>query len=211
MKNLIIISSVINTTNKALSYTNTRSVYSMLERYNQTIKSIESCDKVENNEILFIETSNIDGYMEETIKTMVNYYINFSDNSKIQEIIDGPLKGKAEATQLWNGIREVNIDNYDNIFKLSGRYWFSEEFDYLNYKNENNVFVEGPNKNALGTVMYKIGKPYFDQYIKCLDFCKRSNGMLEKDFINFFRNNYVTYPKIGIEGHVSVDGKLINW
>ncbi len=55
MKNLIVISSVINTTKNGLSYTNTRSVYSSDERYEQTIKSIESCKKINDSEILFIE------------------------------------------------------------------------------------------------------------------------------------------------------------
>lgn len=211
MKNIIIISSVISTSKDGLSYTPTRSVYNSDERYEQTIKTIESCYKVGDSEILLIETSNIDSEKEENIKSLVDYYINYSNNSEIQNIINGPLKGKAESTQLWNGIKEININDYDNIIKISGRYRFSEEFNYDNYTNENNIFVEGPNKSALGTVMYKIHKKSFEQYIKCLDYCRNSNGMLEKDFILFFKDNYITYPKIGVEGNVSVDGSLINW
>lgn len=211
MKNLIIITSVINTTSKGLSYTPTRSIYSSDERFEQTMKTIARCDMVEDCEILFIETSKIGLLKEDKIKSLVNHYVNYSDNSEIQDIINGPIKGKAESTQLWNGVKEININDYDNIIKISGRYWFSDEFDYMNYNNENNVFIEGPNKSALGTVMYKIHKTYFDQYLKCLDYCRNSNGMLEKDFIMFFRGNYITYPKIGVEGNISVDGKLINW
>ena len=211
MKNLIIISSVINTSKDGLSYTKTRSVYSSDERYEQTLKSIESCKMVNNSEILFVETSTIDSQKEEKIKSLVDYYVNYSNDEVIQKVINGPLKGKAESTQLWFAIKEININDYDNLFKLSGRYWFSEEFHYDNYYNENNIFIEGPNKSALGTVMYKIHKKSFNQYVKCLDYCRSSDGMLEKNFIMFFRDNYVTYNKIGVEGNVSVDGKLINW
>lgn len=211
MKNLIIISSVINTSKDGLSYTKTRSVYSSDERYEQTIKTIESCEKVDNCEILLIETSTIDSEKEEKLKSLVDYYVNYSNNPNIQKIIDGPIKGKAESTQLWNGIKEVDFNNYDNIIKISGRYWFSHEFNYDNFNNENNIFVEGPNKSALGTVMYKIHKSSFNQYLKCLGYCTNSNEMLEKDFILFFKDNYKTLPKIGVEGNVSVDGKLINW
>ena len=39
MNNLVLITSVICTTNKPLSYTNNRSVYSHVERFEQTKKS----------------------------------------------------------------------------------------------------------------------------------------------------------------------------
>lgn len=78
MKNLIVISSVINTTKNGLSYTNTRSVYSSDERYEQTIKSIESCKKINDSEILFIETSTIYSEKEEKLKSLVDHYVNYS-------------------------------------------------------------------------------------------------------------------------------------
>ncbi len=77
--------------------------------------------------------------------------------------------------------------------------------------NQNHVFKEGPNKIALGTAMYKIHKHDFAKYLLCLTFCKTSNGQLEKDFVRFFKDDYITYDKIGLGGNVSVDGKLISW
>ena len=43
--NLIIVTSVINTINEPLSYTETRSVFTAEQRFEQTIKSIESIKK----------------------------------------------------------------------------------------------------------------------------------------------------------------------
>ena len=51
MNNLILITSVICTTNKPLSYTNNRSVYSHEERFEQTKKTIETVkEKIPVNE-----------------------------------------------------------------------------------------------------------------------------------------------------------------
>ena len=211
MKNLIIITSVINISDKPLNYTNTRSVYSIQERYEQSLKSIDSCKLIKDSEILFVETSDIPCDMEDRIKSLVDYYINFKDDEKIQNIINNPIKGKAEATQIWNGLKHVNINDYDNIIKISGRYWLNDSFLYSNYDNDENIFKEGPNKIALGTAMYKVNKKSYKKYIKCIEYCMNSNGQLEKDFVKYFKNDYVTYNKIGLSGHVSVNGKLINW
>lgn len=210
MKNLIIITSVINTSSDRLSYAK-RSIYSKKDRYNQTLNTIKSCKNIKDYEILFIETSKINNEEESNIINLVDYYFNFNSDDEIQKIIDGPIKGKAESTQIWNGIKKININKYDNIFKISGRYWLNENFIYSNYENNLNIFKEGPNNSALATVMYKISKPNFKKYIECLNFCRNDNGILEQNFIKFFKDNYITFEKIGIEGNVSVDGNKISW
>ena len=48
MKNLVIITSVLNISNNPLSYTPTRSVYSYEERLEQTFKTIDSLSKIKN-------------------------------------------------------------------------------------------------------------------------------------------------------------------
>jgi len=211
MKNLVVITSVINTINKPLAYSPVRSVYNSEERYEQTLKTIESCKLIENCDVLLIETSEIGETKENVLKGLVDYYVNFTDDEDIQKIIDNPIKGKAEATQLWYGLKSINIDDYDNLFKISGRYWFNDDFSYENYNNTENVFKEGPNVIALGTAMYKLYKTSFEEYFSCLAYCQKSNNQMEKDFVGFFKKKYVTYDKIGLSGHVSVDGKLINW
>lgn len=209
MKNLIIISSVINITSNPLDYTKVRSVYSKGERYIQTLKTIESCSKVHDYEILFIETSPLDETMENNIKNSVDYYINFSDNEEIKKIIDGPYKGKSEAVQIWNGLKLVDLNNYDNIIKISGRYWMGNNFKYENYDNEDNIFKTGPER--LGTAMYKIHKNNYSKYIECLQGCMNSNTQLEANFYQYFKEDFKTYDKIGLEGFVSVDGNPIDW
>lgn len=211
MKNLIIITSVINISDNPLDYTNVRSIYSTRERYEQTIKTIESCKLVNNSHILFIETSDLNKVMEDNIKLLTDYYVNLTDNEEVRNVIDGPTKGKGEATQIWHGLDNVDITRYDNIFKISGRYWLNENFHYDMYDNEDNVYKEGPGRRTLGTASYKINKKNYDRYLECLEYCKNSNEQLEKIFAMFFKKNYITYDKIGLSGYVSVDGNLIDW
>jgi len=211
MKNLIIITSVINTSPENLNY-GPRSIYSLQQRYEQTLKTIESCYKIKDKEILLVETSTLSKEMEEELKCRVDYFYNFGEREEIRKKTDGKYKASAESTQIWEGLKKIDIHNYDNIFKISGRYFFNEYFDYeKKYKNNDNVFKEGPNKTALATVMYKINKTHFEKYLETIEHCKDSQKMLEQDFIKFFSNNYITFDKIGVEGNVSVDGNYINW
>jgi len=58
MNNLILITSVINTPNTPLSYTNTRSVFSRQDRFEQTKKTIKSVrEKLSNSKIIIVECS----------------------------------------------------------------------------------------------------------------------------------------------------------
>ena len=70
MKNLVIITSVINISKNPLDYTSVRSVYTKEERYAQTLETIKSCEKIEDKEILFIETSGLELGKESNIKSI---------------------------------------------------------------------------------------------------------------------------------------------
>ena len=211
MKNLVIITSVINISDNPLDYTKVRSIYSARERYEQTLRTIESCELINNSETLFIETSDLNVGMEDNIKSLTTYYVNLTEDQEVRNVIDSPLKSKGEATQICNGLDVIDIARYDNIFKISGRYWLNENFHYDMYDNENNVFKEGPGKKTLGTASYKVNKNSYDKYLECLIYCKNSREQLEKNFAMFFKDNYITYNKIGLSGFVSVDGNLIDW
>lgn len=211
MKNLIMITSVINISKDPLDYSNIRSVYTPEERYDQTLNTIKSCSKIKSKEILFIETSNLSKEKEDEIKKLVDYYYNFSDSEVIKKATNGRYKGIAESTQIYEGLKMVDMYKYENIIKISGRYLFSDDFKYSDYDNSENIFKEGPNKTALATVMYKINKKDFKLYNETIEFCKTNSGMLEKNYIKFFSNKYITLPKIGVSGNVSVDGNPIDW
>jgi hypothetical protein len=211
MKSLVIITSVINVSNNPLSYTNNRSVYSAEERFVQTLKTINSLSCIKDKHILFIETSNLEADKENVIKNIVDSYLNLNNIKEIKEIIDGPIKGKAEAIQIIEGLKQININEFDCIIKISGRYWINDDFSYDLYSKEINIFREDQAAKCVSTVLYKVKKDDFETYLRTLDFCKESDEMLESDFFKFFQGKYFTPNKIGVSGNVSVNGKYIEF
>lgn len=211
MRNLVIVTSVINISKNPLSYTNVRSIYSPNERFEQTIKTIESIRrKIPNSYILFVESSEIDYYMENKIKDIVDHYTILMGDSLTK--INGLYKGAGESTQIYYAIKEIKLEDYDNIFKISGRYWLSDNFNYSNFENSENIFQEreyNQYTTSLATVFYKITNK--DLYISTLEYCINSSGMLELNFRQKFQNNFISISPIGIEGNVSVDGCYISW
>jgi hypothetical protein len=209
MSNLIIITSVINTHPSPLSY-GQRSVYSPQERYEQTLKTIESCNKIPSGYKMLIETSDLDKKMEDDLKSKVDFYVNFNQDKNIKDIIDSPHKGRSEATQIINAINLIDYGLYENIYKVSGRYWLSDNFNYDNYDNEKNVFRVDAYNN-LTTALYKINKNSYPTYINCLEYCCSNIGQIESQFWLFFKDNFISYDKIGLNGNVSVNGQFIDF
>ena len=209
--NLVIITSVINISKDPLDYSRVRSVYTPEERYTQVIKTIESINgKIENSDILFLESSEIDIEKENTIKDMVDHYVKLTDD-KIKKVIDGQFKASAESTQILEGLKRIDINKYHNIYKISGRYSRNDNFDYMKYDNDHNIFFETSDGLKIATVFYKINKKYIDTFISTLEYCSNSKNMLEMEFKNSFVDEYKKIEVLGVEGNVSVDGNYINW
>jgi hypothetical protein len=208
MKNLCIITSVINTSSNPLSYSSTRSIYNETERFDQTKLTIDSVRSyIKNCEILFIESSQISSNYENDIEKMVDHY--FRTGEGIRSKIDGPHKASGEASQIREGLKFINISNYDHIFKISGRYRINQNFILDDYMIEDNVFLETEDGQKLATVFYKIFNKEF--YLKALDACSESSDMLELNFKNIFGHDFKKVKMLGVEGNVSVDGNFINW
>ena len=110
--NLTIITSVINISKEPLSYSGTRSIYSPEERFNQTIKTIESLKKINNTEILFIESTNITKEMENFLKSKATYFLNIDETTSKS---NSPHKASAESSQIYEGLKNVDISKYEII------------------------------------------------------------------------------------------------
>ena len=75
MSNLVLITSVIKTPDIPLSYSRTRSVFNHDERFNQTIKTIETIKKyIPNSKILIVECSDLNDSQESYLKKIVILY-----------------------------------------------------------------------------------------------------------------------------------------
>jgi glycosyltransferase involved in cell wall biosynthesis len=213
--NVVIITSVLNCIDSPLSYYSTRSVFTVKERYEHTLKSIASIKEfIPNVEILFCECSDLEKYKnyQETIREKVDYYYNFYDNIEIRENVNGSLKGLGESSILLEGIKILlnNKKNYKNIFKLSGRYYLNNKFNYELFKNNNNIFTKWDNSNSsYCTIFYKINMCDIYLFQKSLinslpDLNKHKS--IEQCIYKYFNKNIVTHDKLEVSGLLSTEG-----
>lgn len=208
MKNLIIITSVINISDNPLTYTNTRSVFNYDERLKQTLNTIESLNKIKDKHVILVETSTIQEKDEKLLKNKVDYYLNFNSDLVVKNIVDSSFKGSGEAIQLLKTLETIDINQYENIIKISGRYWLNENFKESYFYNDLTMFKESHTKTSLSTVIYKINKGDYQTYIDTLKNIISSNQMMEYVFLSSFKNKYTPIESLGIMGYVSVDGIL---
>jgi len=176
MKNLVLITSIIYTPNIPLSYTNTRSIFSPNERYEQTKKTIETIkEKIPNVEIYLVECSLLNDEQLEYLKNNTNYLLNLYDNIEARNCIHSISKSLGEGTMTYLALEDILQKNivFDNLFKISGRYWLSDSFDYNNFNN-NSIVIKYINNEIINVItsLYKL--PYI-----CLH-----------NFKNFLKNNF---------------------
>jgi len=221
MNNLILICSIIKTPNTPLSYTNIRSVYSHEERFEQIKKTIQSVrEKIPNAKILMVECSHLHEEQLNYLKNNVDYFINLiNDPEKVQNIysISKSLGEGTMTIEAINYIQQNNIE-YDNLFKITGRYWLSENFNYSNFENNNIMvhYIQNDINNAC-TSLYKLNKMNvidFQNFLilnlslmyKCVGY-----EILFAKFLQLQINNKIIHmDKIGINGVISVSGDLID-
>ena len=218
--NLIIITSVLNISKKKLSYYDTRSVFDIHQRFEQTKKTIETIKKyIPNYVILLCECSNLKYYnhMETFFKNEVDYYFNYYDNLEIRNNINSEYKGLGETSLMMKAIEFINNNNlvFDNIFKISGRYFLNDDFNYIIYNNSYNQFVLWDNNfNSYASLFYKIKYKYLNLLNSCfiLFLNKLNNGETLEILLNKYFNEYLEYKNINIldkhniSGHLSTEG-----
>jgi len=214
MQNLVFITPVICIQNTPLSYTNTRSVYSHAERFEQTKTTIETVKaKIPNLKIFIVECSELDQEQTEYLTTHSDYFLNLYKNDFIRNCTTGISKSLGEGMMTicaLNYIIDNNIE-YDNLIKISGRYWLSNKFEYTNFNNNDIVikYIENNNDYVL-TALYKLPKSASVNFMKFLE--RNFNNMkncigFEILFANFIKteNKQIkTLDPIGLDGYVSV-------
>jgi|UniRef100_A0A6C0D5V1 hypothetical protein len=217
MANLVLITSIINTPNKPLSYTNTRSVFSRKERFEQTKLTIQSIKaKVPNNKILLVECSDFNEEEKIYFEKECDYILNLWDKKELHCTIFGLSKALGEGTLTIQAFLYINENNicYSNLFKISGRYWLNDNFDYNIFNNEMLIFKK-INDNNISTVLYKFPH-YIQEYLHAFlkDNYDNMNNFIgyETLFSNFLKsiksNNTILFDKLGVSGYVTVCGSF---
>tara|TARA_B100001758_G_C18408180_1_gene613671 strand:- start:2107 stop:2859 length:753 start_codon:yes stop_codon:yes gene_type:complete len=160
IKNLVLITSVINPPNKPLSYSNIRSVYNREVRFEQTKLTIKSIkEKIPNSKIIIVECTNFTDDEKNYFNKNCDYILNLWEQKELHSSIFGLSKSLGEGTQMIK-VLEYIIEKkikFDNLFKISGRYWLSNNFNYNNFDNSKLVFKKiNNNNNNIFTGLYKI-------------------------------------------------------
>ena len=215
-KNLIIITSVLNISKNKLSYIDTRSVFNIEDRFKQTKLTIDSIKKyIPNYFIIFSECSNLDDYpnIEKYIKDNVNIFLNFNDDQHVKKQVDSIYKGSGENKIMLKTIEYIKNNNlvFDNIFKISGRYYLNEKFNFQNYNNNFNQFTLWDyNFKSYCTLFYKIKYKYLNLiqniFLHIKNDLEKGNA-LEILFNQYF-NSFMRFHNIDILDIHNVSGNL---
>lgn len=216
-KNLVLITSVINTVASPLAYANVRSVFSKEDRIQQTKFTIQSVrKKIPNSYIVIIEGSEID--IEEFDNLVDNIYFV---SSETKTFINGKLKGLGETAQLLDYFKnnEVNINTYKTITKLSGRYYLNDHYNF-NSMPLNKICAARENPNWIFTSSYRLPGINILEYIVELnrvfniyiDYTRDNDSelSLESVMFNSIDASNIYHPKkYGVSGYISVNGDYI--
>ncbi len=185
---IFVITSVINTGNTPWSYTGLRSCYTKEDRFKQTIQTIESIRKLnDNTKILLVECSDIDESMTNTLKDKVDYFLQTYDDISVRDAcLNSIKKGFGEIRKLQKVcefIQQKDI-KFNRLFKISGRYFLTPSFDSKIYDEIGNFTFKMYDGNSGSTVLYSVPYSLFPIYIQKLEECNRI---------------YMNGPPIGIE------------
>jgi len=216
MDNLILVTSIINTPNIPLSYSNIRSVFSRQDRFKQTKKTIQSVkEKLPNNKIMIVECSDFNEEENTYLKDNCDYILNLWNKKELHSAIFGKSKSLGEGTMTIEALKyieEFNLE-YNYLYKICGRYWLNNNFKIDNINN--NVFKKINNdENNIFTALYKVDKKtaheLLDFLINNIENMKNCIGyeVLMSQFIKNIDKTLLDI--IGLSGFVTVCGSEYN-
>lgn len=223
MNNITLITSVIDPPNTPLSYTNCRSVFNKEERFEQTKKTISSVlEKMPNTKIFLIECSKLSDEERKYFLENTDYFYNIygSGNKSLIDRMFTTSKSMGEGTMTILALQFLFQNNieFDSLFKISGRYWLNDGFNYDFYNNllpcihkinndDNNAFTcfyKIPREIATKWLEYLLNSE--SDFVQCVGF--------EVMFANFLKTidkeMLFIENKVGINGYVTVSGDFIN-
>jgi hypothetical protein len=215
--NIVLVTSVINICNKKLDYSNVRSFCDKEKRLSDTLKTIESIRKyIPDSKILLVECSDIE---ETFLRSVVDYFINLKDDEDVLSKVNSESKSKGETILTIKGIEYLQKNNiqYNNFFKISGRYWLNDKFNYSLFDNKSAcVRYINNNYNIITTVVYKLPKDAINDFLNFLkntentDLIYNGYELIFALFVNNSTMDKVIIHRLGVNGFVSVDGRYID-
>jgi len=193
MKDCIIVTSVVQTTNKPLSYSETRSIYSHQQRFEQTLETIDSIRKyMPDAHILLIECSPPSDWMD-ALRSKVDQFINLEFNKSVNNSLE---KGLGEKILLLTAFSNLT-EEYSNIYKITGRYVLQNKIEWE--PSELPTFCRTDNygmENGVHTFFYRIPNSKLSLFKEVVE--SYESGCIE-NWISLKLENQINFVKgIGI-------------
>lgn len=217
MKNICIITSALNPRVGVIPPEN---------RYLQTINSIKTVrDKIPNCTIVLNDVSvfNAIGYKREIAK-LVDVFIDSYNDRKIYDLSNLGYKSHAELLLYKKALeyisKNIDLSDYNRIFKLSGRHNISEEFNFNEYDEKTvgkYVFKKSvqswilPELRIYETRLWSMHVNNIDDYLsKFKDFFESCDGKydIEHAYYKYLnKDDVVEFENIWVEGIVALHGR----
>lgn len=219
--NIVLVTSIINTPNNIpWSYSAIRSVFNREERFEQTKQTIKSIKElIPNYKIIIVECTD---FTEEEMTFFFeecDYVLNLWERSDLHNAFFGKSKSLGEGTMTIEAIKYLQDKKikFNNLFKISGRYWLSERFNYNNFNN-NKLICHKINNNAgnIDTWLYKMPYSFINIWkeflfnnrvsmINCIGYEVLFGNFLK--YINY--NEVMFYETMGCKG-INAVGSIID-
>lgn len=216
-----IITSVLSASKVPLNYTPIRSVFSLEQRIDQSIETINSIRKKFNKvKIIFADCSYKKLSEDNTTKIKDNLlpddiWCDLFENRNIHQIVHSTNKSAGEAN-----IIKYCLDNFeipDDVYKISGRYTINDDFD-IDKIDKNLDYNFAVREEIYGTTcitsLYRIKNSalYKKMVYELCEIYSNDVPISIEQLIFFYLqninfNNCQFLRRIGITGKIAVNGK----
>jgi hypothetical protein len=204
----VVVSSVVECRQKALTYSPTRSHFDAPERADQTVQTIASVrEHIPGARIVVVEMGLDADVARGEIAAAADDWIYVGANPLVRRAVDSKRKGLGEAVGLLAAVRHLAPAGY--YFKLSGRYrltsfdaasWSRDRFSFKRYGDD------------VSTRFYGFPASRFPDWWRAL---ARSVALLalgysiEAVLPRHLDDRIADVPRLGIAGLTAVEGELL--
>jgi len=220
-KNVVFISSKIYTSSATFTYSETRSIYSPIERFQQTLNTISSIRiNVPDSFIIMFDNSEFSSAQLNKLNSVLDLFINIQTDPVINDYTNvKTTKAYGELAQTYAVLNHIKTNmNYLNIkqfFKISGRYLINETFNYADYNNNFNIFKRNAtvtDRKYFYTSLYKISGMNFKNYCETIanmyNYSKTNDNYFNMDWevilANQLNYNFIEIPNLGLTQNIAV-------
>lgn len=217
MKDIFLITSVINTGAEYWTYSYTRSAYGSDERFADTLKTIQSIREFSKDSmIVFVEGSKLDDIMKKTITAAVDIFIDASTISEVEQAcLKSRKKGYGEIvkTSIALEVLRTHKIEFNRLFKISGRYYLNEKFDINRFSTScytfKSISTDVPGSEGSWTVLYSVPYALLDDFVKavasCIQTYREVTSMALEIILPKKCNPQILIDTLGVSGYVAVD------